>query len=143
MLSLTVIGWIAAALLGPMGTEAQDPVFLHVFDKDNAPTTAAQEKFCRAPNAMCRFAGDHNDLDDREVEWNDRIRSVILHGPPGTTVWLYDAKGFGRGDDILEIKVPEGQTSVTCNDLNHLTVGMRWEVKKNGLKGKVSGIQWK
>ena len=114
---------------------------LQVFDKDN--THGDDEPFWRYAAPGRKFAGDFSDLDDREVEWNDRIRSVVLYGSPGTTVWLYDKKGFKGGDDILEIKIPDGSTSVRCNDLNHLNVGMRWVQHKNGVRGKVSGIKWK
>lgn len=87
--------------------------------------------------------GDIRDLDDRQYEFNDVARSATLIGPPGTTVWLYDDKGFDPDDDnaVLEIQVPDGATSVTLGNLNRTQLGVRF-IRRGGIQGKVSGVRW-
>ena len=113
---------------------------LETWEHDNR--NGNHRTFYRDPGEGHGYAGSYSDLDDREIEWNDVIRSAVLWGPPGTAVWLYDSKGFKRGDDVLELKVPEGQSSVVSNNLDVDGDGLRWERRKNGIAGKVSGIRW-
>lgn len=84
--------------------------------------------------------GDIADLGD--YGWNDEIRSLGLHGPPGTTIWLYDKKNFETNDDILEVQIPDGATSAQVPRLDGPSDYTRREVYKNGIAGKVSGIRW-
>jgi hypothetical protein len=113
-----------------------------LFERDNQ-----QGRSCvvyREAGPEHQYAGDIEDLDDRRFECNDVARSATLFGPAGTTVWLYNAKSFKRREEVLEIKVPAGASSIVVNNLNRIQPGMRWEVKKGGgIQGKVSGVQWK
>lgn len=120
-----------------------EEIYLEVFANDNLAAPVGPV-FYKHPGEGRRYSGSYPDLEDCEVAWNNRIRSVILHGPPGTTVWLYSAKGYGREDDVLEIKVQPGQTSSVVNnlDLDH-RAGVNWIRRHNGIAGKVSAIQWR
>lgn len=126
-------------------TDPPDPVVevkLETWENDNR--NGPYRVFYRDPGPGRVYVGNYSDLDNSDVEWNDIIRSVILHGPPGTAVWLYDSKNFGTGDDILEIRVPDNRTNVIVNtlDTNPPPAGVRWINHKNGIAGKVSGIRW-
>lgn len=120
--------------------EAEARLETHENDNQAAP----HRTFWKHPGSGHHYAGSYADLDDKEVEWNDKIRSVTLYGPPGTTVWMYDSKGFKGNDDVIEIRIPDGAESVVSNQLNtDHPAGVRWIKYKNGIAGKVSGIQWK
>ncbi len=120
-------------------------VYLHAYDKDNGGGSG-DKLFFRAPGDGSP-SGTLCDLDDREVEYNDRMRSAELFGPPGTVVWLYSDKGCKDGgpEEILEIKVPEGQTSARVNNLNQPDGRVaRWIIEQGKeMRGEVSGISWK
>jgi hypothetical protein len=91
------------------------------------------------------YVGSLSDLGDSEIEWNDKIKSLILYSLPGTTAWLYDSKHFRRNDDIVEIKVQEDGLPVIVNQLDNSRpiLEVRDKIRKNGIADKVSGIQWR
>lgn len=115
-------------------------VRLRGYDRDNCSARANKDDFWRYPGPNHDFAGSIPDLDDREYEWNDRIRSVILYGPAGTTVRLYNEKNYGKGP-LIEIKMPDNATELRCNNLNVMTEGMK-RIRKGDMRGEVSGIKW-
>lgn len=117
-----------------------DEARIQLWEHDNC--SGDSKVFWKNPGTNRDFAGDYKDLDDREIEFNDKARSATLFGAPGTTVWLFDKKGFGTNDDILELKVPDGASSVIVNNLDTLVTGTRWINDDNGLAGKVSGVKW-
>jgi hypothetical protein len=115
---------------------------LEAYENDNQRSPHAT--FWKNPGPGHAYSGNLPDLDDAEIEWNDKMKSCVLHGPAGTTVWLYDSKGFKDNDDVLEIKVPNGAESVIVNNFRDgFPNGVSWIKKKNRIAGKVSGIQWK
>lgn len=88
------------------------------------------------------FVGSYKNLDDKIIDWNDKARSLVLYGRPGTRVRLYDDKNFQDSDDVVEIVIPAGSESVTVNDLDK-DASLTWIKRNDGIAGHVSSIQWK
>lgn len=91
------------------------------------------------------FSGNFEHLNT--VHWNDRIRSLALYGPPGTTIKLYDRDTFQVDDDAVQIRIPAGSSVVFVDHLDGDPVkGVTWIADpgndKRGLSGKVSSIRW-
>lgn len=87
--------------------------------------------------------GDIPDLDAGNVEYNDIASSAILEGPPGTVVRLFDKKNYGPDDDVVEISIPDGETSVRIDSFESAEPDLRRIGRSgNGINGKVSSVMW-
>lgn len=79
--------------------------------------------------------------------WNDKVRSLTLHGPPGTSLRIYDSDNYQLNDDAMKITIPDGATQVSVARIDSDPVpGVRWlkdpDNDHEGLAGKVTSIRW-
>ena len=121
----------------PDTSSARIELFKHDDNVEPKMTILAKSRG-RGPNW-----GNIPDLDHSRYEYNDVARSATLYGAPGTTVWLYNAKGYKTNEEVLEITVLPGTDRTVVPNLNRFEVGTRWIHRhRGGIQGKVSGVYW-
>jgi len=143
--SLTSALWAANSIVQK---DAPPPPPAKLIAYENANRRGPIAEFWREAGADRGYAGSYKDLDDREVEFNDKIKSVALFGPSETSVTLYKSKDFKDDDDVIRLQIPKGATELIINDLDKsdTTPGVTWVkdpgADHKGIAGQVSGLKW-
>jgi hypothetical protein len=134
------------------GSQGLDPIISHTESADTGG-----EKIVMFDNWHCkgnflivwRYKGPKgqpvgNQPDLSKYRWNKRVRSVQLFGAPGSAAWLHYDPNYSATNGVLQIKIPEGFSSVCVDNLSDpFHSAVTWITKGKPLTSNCQSIQWK